>query len=127
MEKPSLSGNGTMMMIIAILGILVFVSLFVLAWLFFKSYFRGKKDGHKHETSLGDLKTINIDIQDKNTRPLRLRNFSSAGSGVTVPLLNGGSIRSNSESRGMYGDFDGKCEYPKVFVTFNISASIAAC
>ena len=108
-EKPSPSGNETMMIIIAILGILVFISLLVLAWLFFKSYFRGKKGANKHETSLGDVK-INIDPPDKNARTLRLRNFSSAGSGAMMPLLNGGSIRSNSESRGMYGDLDGKCE-----------------
>lgn len=99
-----------MMIIIAVLGILVFVSLLVLVWLFFKSCVKGKKGAHKNETPLGDLKIINIDPPDsKNTRQLRLRNFSSGGSGAMMPLLPGGSIRSNSESRAMYGDLDGEC------------------
>ncbi|XP_066926169.1 fibroblast growth factor receptor homolog 1-like, partial [Clytia hemisphaerica] len=42
-EESSTAGNETMMIIIAVLGILVFISLLVLAWLFFKSYFKGKK------------------------------------------------------------------------------------
>ena len=100
-----------MMIIIAVLGILVFVSLLVLVWLFFKSCVnKGKKGGH--ETPLSELKKINIEppYSEKMTggRQLRLRNFSSGGSGAMMPLLPGGSIRSNSESRGMYGDLDSK-------------------
>ena len=97
-----------MMIIIAVLGILVFISLLVLAWLFFKSYFKGKKNTLKKDTQLGEVK-INIDPPDsKNPRALRLRNFSSGGSGAMIPLLNGGSVRSNSESRALYGDLDGQ-------------------
>ncbi|XP_066927035.1 fibroblast growth factor receptor 2-like isoform X2 [Clytia hemisphaerica] len=110
-EESSTAGNETMMIIIAVLGILVFISLLVLAWLFFKSYFKGKKGGHKNDTPLGDLK-INIDPPDKNPRALRLRNFSSGGSGAMIPLLNGGSVRSNSESRALYGDLDDVFEIP---------------
>ena len=97
-----------MMIIIAVLGILVFVSLLVLVWLFFKSCV----NKGKNETPLSELKKINIEppYSEKMTggRQLRLRNFSSGGSGAMMPLLPGGSIRSNSESRGMYGDLDSK-------------------
>lgn len=99
-----------MMIIIAVLGVLVFISLIVLMWLFLKSQMKVKYGNkNKNDVLLNEIsKKINIEPTDKTGRPIRFRNFSSGGSGTMVPLLNGGSIRSNSESRAMYGDLDGK-------------------
>lgn len=109
-SQPSSSSNATMMIVIAVLGIFVIISLIVLLWLFYKYHYKGKKGTCKGETPLHELK-INFDPMDTNPRQVRMRNFSSVGSGAKVPLLTGGSIRSNSESRGLY-DLDDVFEIP---------------
>ena len=105
------SGNQSMVIIIIVLAVVVMCAASVLVWLFFNWRFKGCKTSKKAETvALTEINKINI--HPEKGRPIRFRGLSSGGSGAMAPLIPGGSIRSNSESRGMYpGELDGKKDF----------------
>ena len=94
--------NKRMVIAVVVLAVLCCIALALFAYI----YWNWKKKTHSKSSNesvrLNEVK-LNID----KSRPIRLRNFSGGGSDTVMPLMNG-SIRSNSESKGMYsGDLDG--------------------
>lgn len=103
-----------MVIVIVILGSLVVIAMLVLLIFvyFLKKKGRNEKS-EKPDNLLKEVTKINIHPENTNAKnfrqSIRIRGLSSGGSGASVPLLHSGSVRSNSESRGMYpGDLDGK-------------------
>lgn len=92
----------TMLIVIGVLSAAVIIACVVLATLFFK--WRSKKQaGKAGSIALTDVKKLNI---DPDISSQRFRGFSSGGS--AVPLLHDGRICSNSDSKLIFGDLNGK-------------------
>ena len=72
------------------------------------------KEKKSHTLPLKDIKPINIKSAEGNYRPIRVRGFSSGGSGGSfMPLLKPGSIKSASDTTSGYGgEMDGKYHGP---------------
>ena len=72
------------------------------------------KEKKSHTLPFKDIKPINIKSAEGNYRPIRLRGFSSGGSGGSfMPLLKPGSIKSASDTTSGYGgEMDGKYHAP---------------
>ncbi|XP_065650012.1 fibroblast growth factor receptor 1-A [Hydra vulgaris] len=110
----STSKNKKMVIAVVVLSVLCCIALIVFVYMYWNWK---KKISSKVSNENVFLNEVKLNI-DKN-RPIRLRNFSSGGSDSTFPLLNngsirnGGSVRSNSESKAMYpGDLDDVFEIP---------------
>ena len=72
------------------------------------------KEKKGHTLPLKDIKPINVKNIEGNYRPIRVRGFSSGGSGgSSIPLLKPGSIKSASDTTSGYGgEMDGKYYVP---------------
>jgi len=116
--KTSPSKNQNMVIVIVILGSLVVIAMLVLLIFVYFLKKKGRNDkSEKQDNSLKEVTKINIHPENPNAKNfrqgIRIRGLSSGGSGASVPLLHSGSVRSNSESRGMYpGDLDDVFEIP---------------
>ena len=85
-----------------VLGVIVLCTLCILL--------KMHKEKKSHTLQLKDIKPINIKNAEGNYRQIRVRGFSSGGSGgSSLPLLKPGSIKSASDTTSGYGgEMDGK-------------------
>lgn len=95
--------DDSMQIIIAVLGVLVLIALFILVWLFVTWKLKGHRNINHDDVALANI--------DKKLNIVTEKRIQSSGS-IRAPLLSVGSGRVNSESTGIYGDLDDAIPIP---------------